>query len=97
YATRKISLRSEAARDFVALAGWAVEPPYDDFSYAGDLLKNRGFVVSRFWHPAARFTFTPQPDAHPEDRLMLIVVAEGELVVETSETRSIVPAGSIFL
>lgn len=97
YENRRFALRAGAARDFLALTGWELTPPTDDFSFAGDLLKSRDFIVSRFWHPPARFTFAPAPRQVAEEHLMLLVVTEGELTVGTSTTVSIVPEGGVIL
>lgn len=97
YENRRFSLRDGDARDFVALTGWELTPPSDDFSFAGDFLKSRDFIVSRFWHPPARFAFTPTPGHLVEERLMFLVVTEGELTVGTSTTVSTVSEGGVLL
>ncbi|WP_186307568.1 helix-turn-helix domain-containing protein [Microbacterium sp. 1.5R] len=97
YHHRNFSLRDEDARAFVASTGWALDPPVEDFTFAGDLLKSRDFILSRFWHPAARFTRAPLPHQRPGERLMILVVTEGKLTVGTRTTVNTVPEGGVLL
>ncbi|MBF4549407.1 helix-turn-helix domain-containing protein [Pseudoclavibacter sp. VKM Ac-2888] len=96
YSHHSLVLRGQSAFDFLATSGWHATSSPDAFEFHADIVKNDDFVVCRYSHNQAEFTFELPTVLAGKERVMLLAGVEGELLLHSGNRSDLLSPGHIL-